>query len=93
MFKRRTGRVGREFVIAGNHPDFAFIFDAHLRRTENVSRRMKRDFHAIHQSRFAVRHRFEFGFVAEPYAAKVFRLLSESNNPDFRDNCDRRARA
>ncbi len=53
-FEGRAGRIGRQFVIAGDHPHFAAAFDANLRRTEDVPGRMQRDSHIVHRDAFAI---------------------------------------
>src|SRR5439155_19446296 len=33
-----ASRIGREFVITGHYPDLSLIFDAHLRRPQDMAR-------------------------------------------------------
>ena len=49
-----TGRVGLRLVIAGDDPDLAPVFEANLRRAENVSGGMERNAHPIDVDRFPV---------------------------------------
>ena len=70
--ERRTGGVGRELVIARNHPDLAILFDANLRRSEDMTGGMKRHMNAIYLYRAAVVDRFNGRTRIEASAQKPF---------------------
>lgn len=57
-FKSRTGLIGSDLVISGDDPDFTFIFDANLSRSENMSGGMKRNADSLKIEFLAVFKRF-----------------------------------
>ena len=77
-----ASRIGREFVITGHYPDLSLIFDAHLRRPQDMARGMKRYAHAVDRPRVTVGERLDRGFhthtraqqrCARPRAKVAFR--------------------
>ena len=61
----RAGGVGREFVVARDHPDFAVAFDADLRRAEDVAGGMEGDAHLSDADRSTVGFGLDGGLVAD----------------------------
>src|SRR5579863_1397006 len=55
-----------KLVVARRDPDLAPIFDAYLRRPQNMSGRMERDFHAVPFDRFPVANGFNPNFAESP---------------------------
>ncbi len=66
--ERRAGRVGREFIVARNHPHFAAALEANLRRAEHVARGMKRERHIADSEAFAISQRLNRRFGAHTRA-------------------------
>ena len=59
MVERHACGIWRKFVIARNYPNFVFVFEPDLRRTENVARGMKGKLHTVDRGRCSIRLRFD----------------------------------
>ena len=61
-------------VVAGHDPDLAAMFDANLRRSENVSGGMERETHAVDGSGFPIVDSLDRSVRPEPNAQRPFPL-------------------
>src|SRR5205085_342820 len=52
--ERRAGAIRFRLVVTRNDPHLAAMLDAHLRRAEDVARRVQRDAHAVQVYRFSI---------------------------------------
>ena len=65
QFEGFAGGIGIGFVIAGEDPDFIFVFHAHLRGAEQVTRGVEGDQDAIHVDGLAVVQCVDLDVVTE----------------------------
>src|SRR5690606_30739299 len=69
--------IGREFVIAGDHPHFAFVFDANLGRTKDMPCRVERHLYAVDGYRLAVGNGLNSGLIAQADAVERLALIGD----------------
>jgi hypothetical protein len=72
-FERWTGRIRLALVVAGNDPDAAVVFDAHLRRAENVTGGMERHARRAQRDDLPERNALDLACAARAFADELQR--------------------